>query len=313
MYIYMDIVEGFQCEMCGRCCRNDWMVTLNEESYRRNFRLFAEQGRQEEFAVAFRPIDGERCLGEYAYIAKQPNGGCWFLEEDQRCRLHRQVGHQHLDSVCQTFPRYPISSARGIELTLTLNCPAVQKRLNRVAPLEVRRSAEAPLEIEPDSIVAHIYPQQRKKNDPLHYYFELEQHCIDLLQWRNRSLDERLELLRQTFSKLANTDCENMGDSVRAIIYENYETMDAEDRFEVGEMVTAEILQEHFLVNLIFQKVLYLYGLQQGLQLLLRFREQLMEAEQRATGDAEKREAVRAVIMELSFQHSHNRNELQQG
>lgn len=28
MYIYLDFVTEFSCKMCGRCCRNEWLVTL---------------------------------------------------------------------------------------------------------------------------------------------------------------------------------------------------------------------------------------------------------------------------------------------
>jgi len=29
MYIYLDIVEQFSCEMCGTCCRNDFFRIIN--------------------------------------------------------------------------------------------------------------------------------------------------------------------------------------------------------------------------------------------------------------------------------------------
>ncbi|WP_346356008.1 flagellin lysine-N-methylase [Azotosporobacter soli] len=313
MYIFLDIVEDFQCEMCGRCCRNDWLVTVNEASYLRNERLFAERDAQNEFSAAFQKISGERCPGEYAYIAKKKTGGCWFLEADNRCSLHRQIGHQHLDSVCQTFPRYPISSTRGMEFTLTFNCPAVQKRLNRAKPLLVLRSEHAPLQIAEDSIVAYVYPEQKGKNDPLHYYFELEQHFIDLLQVRGVDLDCRLLRIKESIARLRkNGTNKAMGEMIRETIYGNYEWLDENETMMPGEILTADILQEHFLVNLVFQKVFYLYGLEEGLKLLLHFR-QVMQRSEEAVHQAEaKLEAVRAAVMELSFQHSHNRQLLRQ-
>ena len=53
MYIYPDIVAGFSCEMCGTCCRNDWLVTLDKTSYQRNQKLFASKGKMDEFRQAF--------------------------------------------------------------------------------------------------------------------------------------------------------------------------------------------------------------------------------------------------------------------
>ena len=304
MYIFLDIAQDFQCEMCGRCCKNDWLVTLDENSYQRNRRVFSERGETADFAAAFLPLQGTSCPGEYACIAKKESGGCWFLENDNRCRLHREFGHEHLDSVCMTFPRYPISSARGVELTLTMNCPAVLKRLTRSEPLKVLRSSEAGFEFSDEAFVAHVYPEQMRKRSPLFYYFELEQHFIDLLQARGENLDARLLRLADTVSRL--TDGDDIDELLKAVFAANYEALDGLALVEEPTDFNDEVLQEHFLVNIVFQKLFYLYGLEKGLKLLLHFRRE-MQAAKAAVPVCGGLEAVCCSIMELSFQHSHNR------
>jgi len=207
MYIYLDFLTGFSCEKCGTCCRNDWQITVDEATFRRNAQMFARLGQEAVFLSAFIPIKNGGGLGEYAYIAKQQNGACWFLDTNQLCSLQKEVGHDHLDAVCQTYPRYPMNSARGCELTLSLSCPAVLHLISqRSAPLAVIRSDQPPISFNLTNYVVEIHPQQKAAQDPLRYYFELEHHFIDILQWRSLLLSERLELFRRTIEALAGID-----------------------------------------------------------------------------------------------------------
>lgn len=309
MYISLDMVEGFSCEMCGKCCRNDWMVTLDEESYRRNEQFFVSQGKKEEFERAFVPLAGNKSLGEYAYIAKSPRGGCYFLAEENFCHLHRQAGHEHLDHVCQIFPRYPMSTTRGLEITLSFNCPAVFARINRVAPLEVIRSEQLPCAIDHESIAVHVFPSQQADNNPLQYYFELEQHFIDIIQWRSLTMVERLQFLRTTVEEIsALHHGDFIGTSLNQIFNKNYAELDKKssevDEEVVSAEVTSEILLEHFFVNTIFQKNFYTYGLLKGMELIEGFWQRIVQEQGNPMEDTE---IMKAVIMDMAFQHNHHR------
>lgn len=307
MYISLDIVDGFSCEMCGKCCRNDWMVTVDEESYRRNEQFFITKGKRNEFKQAFIPLTESNSLGEYAYIAKGSNGGCAFLAEENFCRLHREAGHEHLDNVCQTFPRYPMNTARGLELTLTLNCPAVFAKINRISPLEIIRSEDAPCLVNPDSIAVHVFPSQQGEDDPLRYYFELEQHFIDIIQCRSLAMVERLHFLKKTVERINGLkDGDFIGQSLNRIFNENYIQLD-EKNSECNEVteVTPEILLEHFFVNTIFQKNFYTYGLLKGMELLERFWQRI---EQESGCPMEDGKRMKEIIMDMAFQHNHHRS-----
>jgi len=308
MYIYIDMVEGFTCEMCGKCCRNDWLVTVDKESYQRNEKFFAAKGKIDEFQQAFVPLKDQSSFGEYAYISKGATGGCCFLTGDNYCTLHREAGHEHLDSVCQTFPRYPMNTTRGLELTLTLNCPAVFKRIERIAPLEVRRSEDGPLEVSPNSAVVHVFPQQQSENSALRYYFELEQHFIDILQSRSLTMAERMDFLTATVEKISKAEGkESFSQDLNQIVYNNYDRLDEQEKSvtETKEL-TAEILLEHFFVNVIFQKNFYIYGLEKGLALLQRFWQRLEYSRQGLMSPREDITITKATIMQIAFEHSHH-------
>jgi lysine-N-methylase len=309
MYIYLDIIKGFSCEMCGSCCRNDWQVTMDEESYRRNYQLFMEKGKEAEFSKAFVPIIGKHELGEYAYIAKKARGGCWFLGENNLCQLQGEAGHSHLDTVCQTFPRYPMNTSRGIELTLSFSCPAVIKLASRVKPLEIIRSEIEPMVLHANQEVVHVYPEQQTSYHPLRYYFEIEHHFIDLLQYRKITIDERIQLLKETIRKIADLQQDDtFSRNLNAIIYDNYELLDQKDDVvKAVDHCTPDILIENFLVNFVFKKPFYLYGLQLGMQILDTMWKQIKNTRANNLRLSDEMERTSTIIIELEFQYSHNR------
>ena len=309
MYIYIDLCEAFNCEMCGACCRNDWQVTLDEASYHRNAALFNTTGKNAEFQKAFVPIVGTGGLGEYAYIAKQANGGCWFLEDTNLCRLHAELGHDHLDNVCQIFPRYPMDTARGVELTLSFSCPAVLSMVSRrTEPLKVIRSERQPMPMKLDDYVVQVYPKQQPVYNPLRYYFELEHHFIDIVQCRSISLEERLQFLEDTVSIISNLRADDtLGQELNRIFQGNYELLDSKGAQEQLECKTADILLEHFFVNFIFKKPFYIYGLQRMRRLLQTIWQQVERARSCVEDPVMDMECTRADIMKLEFQYSHNR------
>ncbi|SFL53817.1 flagellin lysine-N-methylase [Pelosinus propionicus] len=312
MYIYIDIINEFTCEMCGSCCRNDWQVTMDEESYRRNYQLFLRNGKEEEFFNIFIPIIGKVELGEYAYIRKKTEGGCWFLEENHLCRLHQEAGHNHLDTVCQIFPRYPMNTSRGKELTLSFSCPAVVKIASRVRPLEIIRSKVEPMLLHANQEVAHVYPDQQSSYHPLRYYFEIEHHIIDLLQYRKITIEERIQLVKETIKKILHLpQNETFKQSFNTIIYDNYLYLDEKDDVIAAvSHCTPDILIENFLINFVFKKPLYLYGLQSGLHLLDTMWRQIKSERINDTNGSTEMERISTLIMNLEFHYSHNRSTL---
>ena len=312
MYIYIDIINEFSCEMCGQCCQNDWQVTMDEESYNRNYQLFLKNGKEEEFSKIFIPIAGKQELGEYAYIRKKAKGGCWFLEENHLCRLQEEAGHSHLDTVCQTFPRYPMNTSRGRELTLSFSCPAVVKLASRVRPLEIIRSLKEPIILHANQEVVHVYPEQRFSYHPLRYYFEMEHHFIDLLQYRKITIDERIQLLKETIEKILHLPQDDtFSQKLNEIIYANYDSLDQKDDvMEAVNHCTPDILIENFFMNFVFKKPFYLYGLQSGMQLLDSMWKQIKNTRTSDPTISTEMERISTVIMNLEFQYSHNRSVL---
>lgn len=312
VYFYTNLCEDFVCGMCGQCCRNDWQVTLNQENYERNREYFYKTGRKGEFQQVFIPIRGRKSPGEFAYVAKSPLGGCWFLNEQNLCRLQCEVGPTALDIVCQTFPRYPMNTARGVELTLSFSCTKVLETVgNLIDPLMVIRAEQPPFLLPKDNFVEEIHPEQYSRFRPLHYYFELERHIMDILQWRKAALEKRLTLLQKTVETVESfSGKDRLGEKLTKLIYHNYDRMDA--AVDEGESVTkADILVEHFLVNFVFKKPFYNYGLIKTLAVIQSMWKELRMAWQEEPGIADF-EKTKDVIMAIEFTYSHNRQAFRQ-
>lgn len=311
MFIYFDFVEQFACRMCGTCCRNDWQVTVDEDSYRRNAELFKQTGRSEEFSKAFISIRKTGSPGEYAYIAKRADGGCWFLDSANLCRLHKEAGHDHLDDVCKLFPRYPMSTARGIELTLSFSCPAVINLISRTEPLQLIRSERPPMALVPDNYVVEVYPHQQPYYSLLRYYFELEHHFIDIMQHRSMSVRERLNFLSETVKAMRSIQQgELFGLELNNLFRSNYEYLDSRPEFPRPAYCTPEILVENFFVNFLFKKTCYIYGPEQTVNLLQKIWQKVEEVRNNAADPDKDLARTRAAVMDLEFQYSHNRSAL---
>lgn len=262
MFVYLDIVAEFTCRQCGVCCNNDWLVTVDEAGYRRNRLLFEQAGQCDEFCQAFLPLGNAAELGEYARIAKRQSGGCWFLTAENLCRLQQVAGHEHLDSVCQWFPRYPMNTERGIELSLSFSCPAAVKLALREAPLRILRAAESPIAMIPVDFVRHVYSGQQPQSI-LRYYFELEGHLIELLQARQLSLAERLDMVQRSLRQIETwQEPADFGDLLNRLFRGNYAELDAAAlRQPPVQQGPAHWLTENYFVNFLFRKNLYTNGI----------------------------------------------------
>jgi len=78
IFVYLDIVREFSCKQCGVCCRNHWLVTVDEAGYRRNRDLFGAAGDGAEFRQAFIPLGTAADYGEFARIAKKQQAAAGF-------------------------------------------------------------------------------------------------------------------------------------------------------------------------------------------------------------------------------------------
>jgi Fe-S-cluster containining protein len=127
MSLRIDPEQRFACSQCGRCChRFDVVVSSAEiELYeRRNAKAWFRDAAGAEGADRdlFEPIPG---LPTLKRIRKRADGACGFLSEDNRCRIHEELGAARKPLTCRLFPYAFHPAADGVIVTASFGCPTI--------------------------------------------------------------------------------------------------------------------------------------------------------------------------------------------
>ena len=126
----------FSCQSCGRCCTL-WSVTLDASK--------AAALRRHDWSAFGRgdPFERNRGPGE-PFRIRLVDGRCFFLDADQRCRIHSRLGYDAKPEGCKAFPLHFTTVAGTHYGRLSFYCPTVSA--NQGKPLrEQQRWARAVL------------------------------------------------------------------------------------------------------------------------------------------------------------------------
>ena len=86
--------QRYSCHGCGNCCR-DFAVQLRDDDLAR----LREQG----WATRLGEPVTVTARGT-TFLRQRDDGGCVFLLEDGRCRIHAEFGFEEKPIACQLFP-----------------------------------------------------------------------------------------------------------------------------------------------------------------------------------------------------------------
>lgn len=171
-----DYYENFRC-LAGDCphsCCEKWEVVIDEASACLYQQLPGALGDKLRTAMK-EDEDGDLCF--------PLNGGrCPFLDEENLCEIHRQLGEQATSITCQEHPRFTEDYGPFREVTLSASCPAANALL---------LSSEEPL-----GFVEFETDESGEEGDPwLEGLLPLRTKMLDLLADRTMPLYRRLEQL----------------------------------------------------------------------------------------------------------------------
>ena len=169
-----DYYDEFRC-LAGDCphiCCEKWEVVLDADTVCRyqdvpgslGDRLRAAMREDGEGDVCF-PLNGNRCP---------------FLDGDNLCEIHRELGEATTSVTCREHPRFTEDYGAFRETTLSASCPAANALLlGSGEPLTFRELETAEPEEDGDPLLAGLLP--------------LRQRLLDILADRNLPLRRRLE------------------------------------------------------------------------------------------------------------------------
>ena len=118
--------EGYHydCGSCSKCCHTEWNVFVDPTAFEKVcgsplFDALKEQHGTDPMYMG--EVEGNRsCL---ALVKKD---GCVFLDSDNLCMIHRDMGLGSKPLGCREFPFLPVPTPDGVVIGLSFYCTAVQ-------------------------------------------------------------------------------------------------------------------------------------------------------------------------------------------
>lgn len=189
--------DTFQCKAqdCRFNCCTGWNIAVNQKDY---LRLQKQQGSeifQQKLKQIFALMDP---IQEHTQATQMPchdNGECLLLTKEGLCALQLECGYEALPEVCKLFPRNIMYSYSGYkELSLSFACEAVLEQLWNL-PEGIDFILE---ELPPAEYKIGTY----KKNIYSAHFQEIRSFCIDILQDRRFSLEQRILFMGMFLQKM---------------------------------------------------------------------------------------------------------------
>ena len=118
-----DYYDQFRC-LAGACphsCCTQWEVVIDDETAARYAAVEGELGERLRAALT-RDADDDLCF--------PLNGGrCPFLDDENLCEIHRQLGEDATSVTCREHPRFTEDYGTFCEVSLAASCPAANDLL----------------------------------------------------------------------------------------------------------------------------------------------------------------------------------------
>jgi Fe-S-cluster containining protein len=109
--------QQFECTSCGRCCRASWTIAVDREA---EPGIRASQAYQSRQRAGFQPLV---TVEERLTTARSADRSCTFLDQQNLCSLHSELGGARKPLVCQTYPYLLMETPDGVFSTLSYACP----------------------------------------------------------------------------------------------------------------------------------------------------------------------------------------------
>ena len=168
-----DYFDRFRC-LAGACphtCCEKWEVVIDEESAAFYQTVPGDLGEKLRSALQ---VDEE---GDFCFPLD--GGRCPFLDADNLCEIHKELGEEATSVTCRGHPRFTEDYGVFREITLSASCPAANALLlGSREPLTFRTFETEEPEEEGDEWLPHLLPLRRR--------------MLDILQDRSRPLKARL-------------------------------------------------------------------------------------------------------------------------
>ena len=185
--------EDFKC-IGGKCedsCCIGWNIDIDKVTFKRYFKV---QDQEMKRMFQKNVQNNERCSSDevdYGIVKLKKDKRCPFLDEENYCVIHSNLGEDYLSNVCTCFPRVTNKIDETYEMSLDVACPeAARLILFKEEGIKfVNREEHLGKYIISAQIDTNLKEVQ---NTPLRYFKEIRDFCIKIIQDRRFTISERL-------------------------------------------------------------------------------------------------------------------------
>ncbi len=128
----LPVMQNWDCHSCADCCRLVVMITDDEK------RRIEALDQANDPEIAPKPWFVPAGPGSKKWtLTQRPGGGCVFLTNGNRCRLHERFGADAKPFVCRVFPFVLVPAGDHWRVGMRFSCPSAAANRGRpVADIE---------------------------------------------------------------------------------------------------------------------------------------------------------------------------------
>lgn len=147
----LPVLQNWDCHGCSDCCKTYAVPVSDEEKDRIEAQGWAKEPEFQGVDL-FTMVKGSRSL------AHRPGGGCVFLGENGRCRIHAKFGSATKPLACRAYPFIMIPGGDHWRVGLRFTCPSVADNKGRPMGDHAKDATDYGAELEPRGLKAELPP-----------------------------------------------------------------------------------------------------------------------------------------------------------
>lgn len=200
---------------CEEHCCAGWRVDIDKGTFNKYRKLNNKFGIELNTHVKRNRNDGNDV--KYAKIKLNKTNSCPMLDEKGLCNIHKNLGADYLSHTCKTYPRMTSKYNDLFELSLTISCPEVARKviLNK-EPIEFDYNEEDSNETERKYFKENINGDKELYN----LIWELRSVCISIIQYREIEVWKRMIFVAMMCEKIQSKLDNNLIEECYEIIEE---------------------------------------------------------------------------------------------
>ncbi|MBS4016603.1 MAG: flagellin lysine-N-methylase [Dechloromonas sp.] len=186
----------FECigSSCEDSCCGGWQIAIDKATYLA-YKENKDPTLSKLFSQTIKLPSHSTGIHDFALIVMDADNSCPFLDAQNLCRIHKEMGHAALSTTCSSYPRTANLFGNEFEYSLTLSCPeAARQILLDPEPIHFVEVTNNAILEQPTALLGKL-SGDALDDDAIANMNDLRAVIVAILQIRTISLEARLLLL----------------------------------------------------------------------------------------------------------------------